>query len=386
MDNKIQTEEDSRSALHSAREKTRVYSERLWKIITRYSDMDRFGDSGAAGEADLEPYRYEHRTLLRILSAVPWLLGSLFLFSFWWDFNGIGGSLFGYTLSFEGLLKIVSVSGLIGFLTNWLAITMLFRPTEKRPILGHGLIPAQKDRIAFRLAQAVSRDLINPEIIKRKIRDSGLVARYRERTTRYIRTVTDNPSFRSDLKELAIGYIHEMLGDPEIKSAMADRVIEELNEALEYRSFEKVAIRAYTFVKGQHMKDIVEEALAGLPASMEGALQQSDQLLDRLPEKLEEHGEGIESVVTALLYRLVNQLDVHDLVEENLRKYDNDRLTRIIRDATNEQLRYIQYLGAVLGCIGGLVIWEPVISVIGLGLTATVVVVLDGVLYRWSRN
>src|SRR5699024_9391569 len=124
-----------------------------------------------------------------------------FLFSFICDFNQISVSLWGYALNFEGILRITAVGGLIGFSTNWLAINMLFKPVEKRPILGHGLIPAQKDRIAYRLAQAVSDDLSNPEIIKKKISESKAISRYREQSTVYIKSIIDDPAFRKDIKQ-----------------------------------------------------------------------------------------------------------------------------------------------------------------------------------------
>src|SRR5690554_4398669 len=68
--------------------------------------------------------------ILIFLKPVPWILTGLFGLSFFWDFDGIRINLLGLALPFEGLLRIISVSGLIGFLTNWIAITMLFRPLQ----------------------------------------------------------------------------------------------------------------------------------------------------------------------------------------------------------------------------------------------------------------
>src|SRR5699024_12733835 len=120
---------------------------------------------------------------------------------------------------------------LIGFITNWVAITMLFKPAKKRPLLGHGLIPAQKDRIAFRLAQAVSTDLINPEIIKQKIHDSDIISHYRKKSTRYIKTIIDNPAFRADLKQWVVGYVDEMIANPEIRTAIAQKILLQIEKS-----------------------------------------------------------------------------------------------------------------------------------------------------------
>lgn len=369
-------------AFEGAKQKTREYTKALWHIISRHSRIDDLTAPPAAVTDQPERKQLYSSTLITVLRTVPYLLAITFLLSFFWDFDGLATNLWGLSLQFEGLLKIVSVSGLIGFGTNWLAITMLFKPAEKRPILGHGLIPAQKDRIAYRLAQAVSDDLINPEIIKEKISESNIISRYREQSTKYIKGIIDDPEFRNDLKAWVIDYLDEMIADPEIRGALAGRILIQIEEAIHDKSFEKVALKAYSFVKGQEMQHIIEEALIQIPTSVENGLNKMDNLLDDLPQKIEDHSDAIENIVTGLLYKLINQLDVHKLVEENLRSYDEQRISDIIQTATNEQLRYIQYLGAVLGLIGGFIIWEPLLSVIVLSCLATFLLLLDQLLYQ----
>ena len=62
--------------------------------------------------------------------------------------------------------------------------------------------------------------------------------------------------------------------------------------------------------------------------------------------------------------------------------YDEKRLEDMLKRATNEQLNYIKYLGGVLGCIGGLVIWQPIPSLIVLGAIGGVIYGVDVVLFR----
>lgn len=376
------TENDTQNALEAAKEKTREHGRYLWGIITRYTNISSLSKTSEKTTTEPAKERPHSSILISILSGVPYLLLGLFIFSFFWDFNAFETELFGKLLNFDGLLRIISVSGLIGFLTNWLAITMLFKPAQKRPILGHGLIPAQKNRIAYRLAQAVSQDLINPEIIKKKINESNIIGRYRELSTRYVKNIIDDPAFRSDLKQWVVQYLDEMIANPEIRAALAQRILTQIEEALHNKSFEKIALKTYTFVKGQQMQQIIEEALVQIPTSVENGLDRMDTLLDELPEKIDQNSEAIENIVTALLYKLINQLDVHALVEENLRGYDEQKISNIIRSATNEQLRYIQYLGAVLGVIGGFVIWEPLLSITILGIFGGLILVADQLLFK----
>ena len=89
--------------------------------------------------------------------------------------------------------------------------------------------------------------------------------------------------------------------------------------------------------------------------------------------------------MTSLLYKLINQLDVHALVEDNLRQYDEQRLEKLIKNASNDQLQYIQYLGAVLGTLGGFIIWKPIGSLLLLVLIISITLGLDIVLH-WFKN
>lgn len=382
-DQPLQTDSKSDAAIEVARQKTKRYAKSLWEIIIRHSRVREFSKKAGIRKPDPERFEFRHKGVLRFLSLIPYVLGIMFVFSFVWDFDDMQWTIFGYSLQLQGLLKILSVSGLIGFMTNWLAITMLFKPAKKRPLLGHGLIPAQKDRIAFRLAQAVAEDLINPEIIKRKITESGIIAQYREQSTRYIKSIIDDPAFRSDLKKLVAQYVDEMIADPEVRGAMAEKIMLKIDEYLEDKSFEKVALKAYSYVKGQEIQHVIEEVLSKVPGSVERGLNTLDDMLDRLPSKLEKQSDAIENVVTNLLYKLVNQLDVHTLVEDNLKSYDEQRISDIIQNASNEQLRYIQYLGALLGMIGGFVIWEPLVSLIVLGILTLSIVLLDTLLIKF---
>lgn len=346
------------------KERNKQYGSQLWDLIR--VQVDKHSSPKGADKPQIIPPKKtsDHQWLMNLLFVVPYFLLTVFVISFFWDFNGISATIWGMEFSFEGLLRIISISGLIGFLTNWLAITMLFRPTQRRPILGQGLIPAQKDRIAYRLARAVSEDLINPEIIKRKIHESQAIARYREKATIYVRNIIDDPEFRENLKALVVSYVEEMIADPEVRSSIAKKLMEQIDEAIDENSFEKVALKAYSFLKGQEMQDLIESALVKLPTGIETGLNKMDVFLDDLPAKLDEHGSVIEELVTNLLYKLINQLDVHALVEDNLRQYDEKKLEKLIKNASNDQLQYIQYLGAVLGTFGGFIIWEPVASIV----------------------
>lgn len=362
---------------------TREYGRRLWDLVRRHSGKSAILEDkpkATRQRPDLQPLT--RPWVLRLLQVFPYVLVAVFGMSFFWDFTGISSVFWGQSITFEGLLRITSVSGLIGYGTNWLAITMLFRPEKRRPLLGHGLIPSQKQVIAFRLAQAVSTDLINPELIKQKIADANIIPIFRDRAIAWLRGITDDASFRDELKSITVDYMHDLVADPEVRSALAANILRTLEQSIASKKLEKLALQTYLMVRGNEAQEIVEQAIARLPENIERMLDKVDHTLDELPAKLEERSDQIELIMTQTLYRLINQLDVHNLIEENINRFEEQRLEKMIKGATNEQLRYIQYLGAVLGTIGGLVIWSPLLALGLLGSASVVIVGLDFMLMK----
>lgn len=366
---------------------TKAYAREMWNLLKKHTRKTPFLDEKPRVDRQRPLSKSVTRAwVLTVLQLHPYVLLAVFLSSFIWDFNGIESTIWGHSIQYDGILRIISVSGLIGYGTNWLAITMLFRPEKSRPLLGHGLIPSQKKVIAFRLAQAVSTDLINPELIKQKIADSNLIPLFRDKAIAWLRGITDDSNFREELKSITVEYMHDLVADPSVRSSLAANIILTLEQSMASKKLEKIALQTYLMVRGNEAQEIVEEAIARLPENIERMLDKVDQTLDELPATLEERSEQIESIMTQTLYRLINQLDVHNLIEENINRFEEKRLEKMIRGATNEQLRYIQYLGAVLGTIGGLVIWSPLLALAVLVASAAIVLIIDHLLMQLNKE
>lgn len=321
-----------------------------------------------------------------LLQLLPTTYILLFLISFYWDFNNITYKIGSVFLSFEGIIRIVSISGLIGFGTNWLAITMLFKPGKKRPIFGQGLIPSQKEVIAFRLAQAISTDLINPGIIQKKITDSQIIPKYRDKSIRLIKSIVDDNDFRTEFKLILTEYLNEIVANPDIRSSLARTILHSLEESIKTNKLEQIALQTYLFIRGKEAQSIVEQAISKLPDKLDHLFLKIDETIDTIPSRLEKHSEEIEGLVTEVVYQLIHQVDIHHLIEENIQSFEEQRLEKMIKGATNEQLRYIQYLGALLGAIGGLVIWSPIVSLILLGGLLLFIWSLDQILYTFTQK
>lgn len=81
------------------------------------------------------------------------------------------------------LILIPFVGAFIGWITNYVAIKMLFYPRQPVKVLFvtfHGIFPKNKERIASKLGAVVERDLINFGDIKNKLKDPETLANFKE--------------------------------------------------------------------------------------------------------------------------------------------------------------------------------------------------------------
>jgi uncharacterized membrane protein YheB (UPF0754 family) len=356
----------------------------VWDLVVKHAGMD------AAAPGDPEPAKTQKKTgrpfLLGFLMAYPFLLVLLLAFSMYWDFNGITWNLFGKTIVAEGLLRILAVSGLIGFMTNWIAIEMLFRPRRKHPLLRQGLIPAQKERVALRLANAVSKDLINPDHIRHKMTHGKAFINARTRVGQSVEIVVNNPEFRISLKAVIGVHIRDAMSDPELREELREAAQKFINDSLSERYFERMALKIYTGIRGRGTGELIDDAITGLTENEQVISDIVDRVLDRIPPAVETESANLQDALIAIIYHTLERVDLRAIVEENLNRLDEEKLEQMIKGATNTQLNYIKYLGAIIGTIGGFVIWSPLESLVVLGVLAAGIFSTDWLLLRIKKD
>ena len=323
--------------------------------------------------------------VLFYLRLVSYALPVVFVFSFVWDFPGFSLVWWGgHSVSLEGLLRILSVSGLIGFLTNWVAVTMLFQPRERRPLLGQGLIPAQREQVVAQLAEAISQRLINEDLIHQQIEQSDLIPRARQMLLDFVHETIDDPEFRSDLKAIITRYVDRLLADPSMQAQISRIVLQQITT--ETRGVSGFMLRFLQQFRAEELEHAIQATLHSLPESMDELLDRWHPFWDTLPDKLEARSQEIEHWVSQAVLHFVQQLDVRRLLITNMSKYDEAQLESLLQHTSNEQFNYIKYLGSVLGVIGGLVIWQPVPALALFGVVGVLIWGIDEALMRHRRR
>ena len=77
------------------------------------------------------------------------------------------------------------LGGIIGYITNDIAIRMLFRPHTRKYIFGvhipftPGIIPKEKGRIAEAIGSAISENLMNKEVLEKYLLSDEMISEIR---------------------------------------------------------------------------------------------------------------------------------------------------------------------------------------------------------------
>ena len=99
------------------------------------------------------------------------------------------------------------IGAVIGYITNWLAIKMLFRPREAKYIFGMklpftpGLIPKEKSRIANKVGETVGTHLLNSDSLSKALKDDKIKSKFNEVAKEKInQVINSNPTLEESLK------------------------------------------------------------------------------------------------------------------------------------------------------------------------------------------
>lgn len=291
------------------------------------------------------------RLFIRFLAVLPYICGVGFIAALWVPADSPYAAL-------AAFVSMVSVSGLIGFGTNWLAIKMLFRPVQKHPLLGQGLIPAQREVIIHSLARGMHTHILSQELILRRMQESGFMARithvFLDGTSEMLRDAEVLAALHTLIRTEASEYLAQETVRQQLRDTIEAKIEENLDSGVK-----KLALQTYKRVSRADYDQAIERLIDQLPNLVVETMQKFDGELERLAAYIQAKKPETEAYVANTLAELLHRIDIAGLLRKQMAHFDEARLERMIWDATNEQLRYIQDLGTILGMLGGLLIWQP---------------------------
>lgn len=346
------------------------------KVVHQETDLPFEPTARAPRPLSLERLAFETRGGLKLALRVftPACL-LVFALSFLWDW-------------YE-LLRSCSVAGLIGFGTNWIAIKMLFWPRESRPVFGHGLIPSQRDDLIDKVATEVLENLINEELILRKVDETQIIHRFTSAAIHKLRSVAQDPEFKEDLRQMVLTYVAEVTREPAFRAKLATRAESSLEEFAGER-FRGFVVRKLKDLWRGPLIELLNREIEGLDRTLDEGMEHFGQVVERFPAALEDRQAEIDQVMTNMLVGLVREVDLREIVYEQLATVTPEQLERAFLEFSDDKLSYITLLGGIFGVIGGLVIVWPLpamaLLAAGVGALALADVIAWRILHRFPPD
>lgn len=280
------------------------------------------------------------------------------------------------------------VGGLIGYITNGIAIKMLFRPLRplylfgKRVPFTQGIIPKERERIAHSVGEVVARELINQETLKenllsqemytkieRSIEEWFISQKKSKKTVRQILCEMSTPKVIEDLsdtlKEKVTDLSYKKVVDLDIASSLSESACKEIKGQLGmFAMFMNDSMIETAKLKIEELiNKMIEEKAEDMIYDVID--KEGDKLLDTSIETVAEH---IEEYLPKIKYILMKQytavvetqlgdmlegLNIEKIVEDKIKAFDMLELEKLILDIMDKELKAIIWLGAVLGVIMG---------------------------------
>ena len=208
------------------------------------------------------------------------------------------------------------IGAVIGYITNWLAIKMLFRPREAKYIFGMklpftpGLIPKEKSRIANKVGETVGTHLLNSDSLSKALKDDKIKAKFNEVAKEKINQIINSNSTLENSLKNTLGENYYAL-----KGNMIDNIAKTILESIQEEEF-KNKVKFY-------IVDSIKERLNKEPEKMIDFIN-SNKFREVIINTLEE--EKTRDIIGKALLKEVKTLGKEDLtieevIPENIKPY-----------------------------------------------------------------
>ena len=308
------------------------------------------------------------------------------------------------------------LGGVIGYITNDIAIRMLFRPHTAKYVFGihipftPGIIPKEKGRIAEAIGGVISENLMNKEVLEKYFLSEDMIGKVRSAVEEFITTQQKN-------QETVACFLGHYLSKEEIAT-----IAQNINQSITKQTYEKLADSAVgekvahiaidhitqklTIDGAQELLSGIGGALGGLGgmaaglfggnivAKFLGMLREPAEnfLAKNINTMLRDNGEEIvsnmiggevdcflnkpvckslegheeqlaqavntvesiyRSIITEHLPKILDSIDISKIVRERINEMDVNETEKLIFQVMSKELKTIVWLGALLGLVMG---------------------------------
>ena len=302
------------------------------------------------------------------------------------------------------------VGSVIGYITNDLAIRMLFCPHTAKYVFGMhvpftpGIIPKEKGRIAKAIGQVISENLMNQEVLGQYLLSEAMVGKLRSGVDGFIETQKGNEEtlrqfighyltaeeisgMATNINANLSGQIKSKLTDSAVGNKVAHLAMEHVLNSLSGKDSEELLDQIIGFPRAlgrgilstiltmlqdpaermlsrninEILKNNSEEMVSNLIGTelnsfldtpVKKLLAGKDEQLAKITNKVEEL---YRTVITEHLPRILDTLDISKIVTDRINEMDVVETEKLILQVMKKELRAIVWLGAGLGFLMGFI-------------------------------
>lgn len=286
------------------------------------------------------------------------------------------------------------IGAVIGYITNDIAIRMLFRPRTAKSIFGvkipftPGLIPKEKSRIASSIGDAISKNLMNKETLEKTLLSQEMFDKIGNGIDSFINIQKVNGETveqflshyfkKEDIEYLKASVTNDL--SSQIHTALANS---QLGDKIAHIVVEHVMTKVRNGMLGmfgadQFLSLVAEPAERLLSKNINEMLaNNSQEMVDTLigdqiqsfmtipmknlfvgrDDSIEKAKESLLSLYRALvteqLPRILKAVNISKIVESRINEMDVKESEELILKVMNKELKAIVWLGALLGFLMG---------------------------------
>lgn len=287
-----------------------------------------------------------------------------------------------------------AVGAVIGYITNDIAIRMLFRPHQAKYIMGihvpftPGIIPKEKARIAGAIGKAVSENLMNREVLEKSLLSDDMLKKISNAIDEFVSTQSGNDetieqfalhylssddfnAMRSDVTGGIVKLVTAKLQNSDLGSSIAHmatvHVMEKTRNSLAGRlgaemfiqplaqPIEKILAKHINEILQNNSQQMIQDLVNKEASELMGMTM--SQLTTGRDEQVEQIKRGVlnayRTIIIEHLPRILQDIDISTIIEQRINEMDMNEAEAIIMDVMKKELRAIVWLGALLGCIMG---------------------------------
>jgi uncharacterized membrane protein YheB (UPF0754 family) len=287
-----------------------------------------------------------------------------------------------------------AVGAVIGYITNDIAIRMLFRPHQAKYIMGihvpftPGIIPKEKARIAGAIGKAVSENLMNRVVLEKSLLSDDMLKKISNAIDEFVTTQSGNDetieqfalhylssddinAMRSDVTGGIVKLVTAKLQNSDLGSSIAhmatEHVMEKTRNSLAGRlgaemfiqplaqPIEKILAKHINEILQNNSQQMIQDLVNKEASELMGMTM--SQLTTGRDEQVEQIKRGVlnayRTIIIEHLPRILQDIDISTIIEQRINEMDMNEAEAIIMDVMKKELRAIVWLGALLGCIMG---------------------------------